>query len=161
MTSAIQLIHRSNGFPLSQGDTINDFVAVTNLGTHEIDTVTISSDLGLSYTEISSFNPSQGLQFNISGANSSDLFDSDETWYSSSPYEISQEDLSSDGSADGALTHTITVTARAARKPARIDLEPAALRRPVALRTHHEQPRSHRDRRHAHLRHRRSQRRQP
>jgi hypothetical protein len=84
MTTAIQLVHSTNGFLPSPEDTINDFVTVTNLRTHEIDTVTISNNLGLSCSEISSFNPSQGLQFNIVDANSNGLFDSDETCYYSS-----------------------------------------------------------------------------
>ncbi|MEB3255604.1 MAG: hypothetical protein VKJ05_04355 [Synechococcaceae cyanobacterium] len=115
MPTAIQLTHTTNGFLPMADDSVNNFLAVTNSGTDVISSVTIASRLGIIYTEITNFDPVQGLDFNIGDSNNNGIFEIGERWYYSGVYLVSQADLDSDGgtdgTADGAISNTITVSA--------------------------------------------------
>ena len=107
MTTAISLISVSNGFLPQPGEVIDYFLGVTNVGTHVIDSVQISSTLPLTYTTILE-DGSTGEGPNAGDSNGNGRFDVGETWYYTAYYTVTEADLSN---PNDVLLNSTTVTA--------------------------------------------------
>jgi uncharacterized repeat protein (TIGR01451 family) len=113
MTTAISLISVSNGFLPQPGEVIDYFLGVTNVGTHVIDSVQISSTLPLTYTTILE-DGSTGEGPNAGDSNGNGRFDVGETWYYTAYYTVTEADLSN---PNDVLLNSTTVTASGGAAP--------------------------------------------
>jgi hypothetical protein len=116
MTTTNSLIHFSTGFLPNPGDSITYYLGVSNTGPHVIDSVEITSNLGLTYEGISDFDSILGININIGDDNRNGVFDSNETWYYQASYTVTAADISgssgNDSVVNGALINRVNVTSK-------------------------------------------------